>query len=78
MFGKKQKSVTSFDDKLNAAKYECIYAALKDVLKMEVKGTDTSGKEVINHAATVSSIKTRARLALEFVANLEKSGDDDN
>lgn len=77
MFGKNQKPTTSLDDKINAAKYDCIYSALKDILKMEIKSTDASGKEVVSAAATVSSIKTRARLALEFVANLDKNGDDE-
>ena len=44
---------------------------------MEIKNTDASGKEVVSANATVSSIKTRARLALEFVANLDKNGDDE-
>lgn len=77
MFGKQTKQTNDFDEKIKAAKYDCIYSALKDILKIEVKGTDSNGKEVVNHAATVSSIKTRARLALEFVANLDKNGDDE-
>ena len=77
MFDKKQKTTATYDDKIKTAKYDCILQALKDVLKIEVKGVDSSGKEGIDRAATISSIKTRARLALEFVANLEKDGDDD-
>lgn len=76
MFDKRQKPITNFDDKLQAAKYECILQALKDIAKMEVKGSDTNGKEILNPAATCSSIKTRARLALDFVANLDKSDND--
>lgn len=78
MFKKQTKQPNSFDDKLKAAKYDCIFQALKDILKMEIKGTDASGKETLNHAATCSSMKTRARLALDFVVNLDKDGDDDN
>ena len=77
MFDKKQNATTTYDDKIKTAKYDCILQALKDVLKIEVKSVDTSGKEVIDRTATISSIKTRARLALDFVANLEKDGDDD-
>ncbi len=77
MFNKQStKQPNSFDEKLKAAKYDCILQALKEIVKMEVKGTDAAGKETINPVATCSSMKTRARLALEFVANLDKDGDD--
>lgn len=75
MLGKKTHSAASFDDKLKAAKYDCILQALKDVLRIEVKASD-NGKETVNYAQTCGSMKTRARLALEFVANLDKSDDD--
>lgn len=76
MFGKKTNTTPDFDDKLKAAKYDCILQALKDILKIEIKVTDNSGKEAINYAATIGSIKTRARIALDFVGNLDKSGDE--
>lgn len=79
MFNKQSaKQSNNFDEKLKAAKYDCIFQALKEILKMEVKGTDANGKEASNHAATVSAMKMRARLALDFVANLDKDGNDDN
>lgn len=77
MFNKQStKQPNSFDEKVKAAKYDCILQALKEITKIEVKSTDAAGKEITNPAATCSSIKTRARLALDFVTNLDKDGDD--
>lgn len=77
MFKNKTTPTLGYDEKIKAAKYDCVLQALKEIVKIEVKGADSSGKEVINHAATVTSIKTRARLALDFVGNLDKKDDDD-
>ncbi|MDE6201542.1 MAG: hypothetical protein K2M47_06685 [Clostridiales bacterium] len=77
MIGKKDKPAISFDDKMRAAKYDCIHKALKEILSTEVKITNpTTNKEEVNFAQTVSVIKTRARLALEFVTTLDKNSDD--
>lgn len=71
MFGKKKQPVTNYDDKLQAAKYDCVLQALNEICKLEIKSTDANGL-----ATAVSTIKTRARLALDFVKNLEKHDDD--
>ena len=77
MFEKKKQSAVSFDDKVKAAKYDCIHKALKDILSTEIKSTNTTtNKEEINYAQTCSVMKTRARLALEFVTTLDKNGDE--
>lgn len=73
---KKGKKVVSFDEKIKAAKYERIYQALKDVLKVEIKTTSTGGKDEIDYAATCIAIKTKARLAIEFVADLDADNDE--
>lgn len=73
MFGKK---TMTYDEKIAAAKYGRISQTLKDIVKTEIKGVNASGKEDINYAATCSAIKTKARLALDFVADLDKDGDD--
>lgn len=76
MFKDKTKTPPVYDDKIRAAKYDCIYKALKDILQIEVKATNpTNNKEEVNYAQTCSVIKTRARLALDFVVNLEKNDD---
>lgn len=78
MFGKKKTAATDFDEKIKAAKYERIYQSLKDILKIEIKAQGKDGKDEIDYAATCSAIKTKARLAIDFVADLDKDGDDEN
>lgn len=73
MFGKKKKTAVDFDEKIKTAKYERIYQSLKDILKIEIK----DGKGEIDYAATCSAIKTKARLAIDFVADLDNDGKDE-
>lgn len=75
MFGKKKKTV-DFDEKIKTAKYERIYQSLKDILKIEIKAQTQDGKDEIDYSATCSAIKTKARLAIEFVNDLDKSEDE--
>ena len=76
MWKKKQQDTGEpFEEKIKAAKYECILQSLKDILKLEVKGPANSGQGDIDYIATCSAMKTKARLAIDFVADLEKSGD---
>lgn len=77
MFGKKKQTVNDFDEKIKAAKYERIYQSLKDILKIEIKAQSKDGKDEIDYVATCSAIKTKARLAIDFVADLDKDGDDE-
>ena len=70
MFGKKNQTAVDFDEKIKAAKYERIYQTLKDILKVEIKAQN-GGKEITDYAATCSAIKTKARLAVDFVADLD-------
>ncbi len=78
MFGKKKQAAVDFDEKIKAAKYERIYQSLKDILKIEIKTPTKDGKDEIDYAATCSAIKTKARLAIDFVADLDKDGNDEN
>ena len=73
MFGKKKTTATDFDEKIKAAKYERIYQSLKDILKIELKAQGKDGKDEIDYAATC----TKARLAIDFVADLDKDGEDE-
>ncbi len=77
MFGKKKAALNDFDEKIKAAKYERIYQSLKDILKIEIKTQGKDDKEIIDYMATCSAIKTKARLAIDFVADLDKDGDDE-
>ncbi len=73
---KKKKTVAvDFAERIKAAKYERIYQALKDILKVEIKAVN--GKDEIDYAATCSAIKTKARMVIDFVADLDKDGDDE-
>lgn len=68
----------SYEEKIQEAKYKRIFQALKDIAELEVKTKGKDGKdakEEVDYAATCSEIKTKARLAIEFVYDLE---DDDN
>lgn len=77
MFGKKKKPTVDFAEKIKSAKYERILQSLKDILKIEVKTMGKDGKEVIDYPTTCSAIKTKARLAIDFVADLDKDGDEE-
>lgn len=76
MFRQKKDKQESFEERIKAAKYERILQSLKDILKLEVNGTSKDGQEEMDYAATCSAIKTKARLAIDFVADLDKSGDE--
>lgn len=73
MLNKKKKNV-SFDEKIKQAKYERVHSTLKDILQTEIKTTENN-KEVTDYAATCSAIKTKARLALDFIKDLDKEDD---
>lgn len=73
MFKKKKKTAVDFAEKIKTAKYERIYQSLKDVLNVEVK---VQGKDEIDYVATCSAMKTKARLAIDFVADLDKDGEE--
>ena len=77
MFSKKKLSHAeeSFEDKIKAAKYGRILQSLKDILKLEIKGISKNGQDEIDYMATCSAMKTKARLAIDFVADLEQDGD---
>lgn len=76
MFGKKKTTVVDYAEKIKTAKYERIYQSLKDILKIEIKAQGKDGKEDIDYAATCSAIKTKARLTIDFVTDLD--GKDEN
>ncbi len=78
LFGKKKQTAVDFDEKIKTAKYERIYQSLKDILKIEIRTPTKDGKEEIDYAATCSAIKTKARLAIDFVADLDKDDNDEN
>lgn len=77
MLNKKKKTTTpTFEERMQVAKYERIYQTLKDILKLEIKVVDKVDKEEIDFASTCSAMKTKARLAIDFVADLEKDDEE--
>lgn len=74
---KKKTETVILAEMVKAAKYERIYQALKDILKVEITAQGKDGKAEIDYAATCSAIKTKARMAIDFVADLDKDGDDE-
>ena len=74
---RKKKDVNErFEDKIKAAKYERILQSLKDILKLEITVPSTGGQNEVDYMATCSAMKTKARLAIDFIADLEKNNDD--
>lgn len=74
MFGKKKKD--EFNEKVRQAKYMRIFQSLEDILKTDIKSQTANGEEVVDYMATCSAIKTKARLAIDFVSDLDKGCDD--
>lgn len=69
---KMKRKNLSFDEKIKQAKYERVYGTLKDILTVDIK----DDKNVTDYTATCSAIKTKARLALDFIKDLDKDEDD--
>lgn len=82
MFGRKKKKNVKQPKQLEKAfinsLFNTVYGALTDVLKTEYKTTDKNGKEIIDYEMTCRMIKTKARVALDFVANLKNEKEHDN
>lgn len=69
---KRKSKNLSFDEKIKQAKYERVYGTLKDILQVDIK----DDKNITDYPATCSAIKTKARLALDFIKDLDKDEDD--
>lgn len=74
---RKKTAAVDFEEKIKAAKYERVFQTLKEILKVEEKAQTKDGKVETDYAATCSAMKTKARLAINFVADLDKNGDED-
>ena len=72
---KQDKQIT---EKLFATAYETLKEALENILKTEVKTKDENGQDIIDFPLTISSIRIKARIALDFVSNLKKEVDKEN
>lgn len=68
----KRKKNLTYDEKIKQAKYERLYGVLKDILQVDIK----DDKNITDYSATCSAIKTKARLALDFIKDLDKDEDE--
>ena len=73
MFKRKKKAQKpkEFETALSESLYKTIYETLSDVLKTEYKTTNKDGVETVDWEMTCRMIRTKARVALDFVSNLE-------
>ena len=69
---KKEKKNRKFEKALSDTLYSTALDTLSDLLKTEYKKTDSDGKEVVDYEMTVRMIRTKARIAIDFVSNLKK------
>ena len=73
LLNKDEQAREIFDKRITELKIKTLREALQSVLETEVKRKDeTTGKDVIDLRTTASLMKMKARVALDFVSNLEK------
>lgn len=72
MFGKKKNEV-SYEEKIRDATYKRIRQTLRDISEIEIEASSSKdGKKEIDYAAICKEVKAKARLAIEFVDDLER------
>ncbi len=68
MFKKKK---LSYEEQMRRKKLKIACEALSDILKTEVKLKGNDNVEKLDSAATLSAVKMKARIALDFVQSLD-------
>ena len=66
------KKKKNFEKALSDTLYTTALDTLSDLLKTEYKTNDSEGKEIIDYEMTVRMIRTKARIAIDFVSNLKQ------
>ncbi len=66
------RSNKELQDKVDKAKYERLMSCLQSILKTEVKVATSDGKEEVDYVETCRVIKSKARLTIDFVNDLDK------
>lgn len=74
--GKKKNKY--FNKRMSVTVYQTLYQALRSLLTTEVKKQGADGKEIVDCAMTVSVMRMKARVALDFVDNLKNGVEKDN
>lgn len=70
MIRKKVKKDT-YAERISDTAYRTLYDALKSILTTDVKKTNAEGKEITDLGMTLSAVRMKARMALDFVDNLK-------
>lgn len=70
MIRKKIKKDT-YAERITDTAYRTLYDALKSILTTDVKKTNAEGKEIMDLGMTLSAVRMKARMALDFVDNLK-------
>lgn len=71
MIKNNKKNKKNFDERIAETTYNVIVGALQSVLNTDIKKTGSDGKEITDCGMTVSAMRLKARLALEFVNELD-------
>lgn len=70
MIRKKIKKDT-YAERITDTAYRTLYDALKSILTTDVKKTNAEGREITDLGMTLSAVRMKARMALDFVDNLK-------
>ena len=70
MIRKKIKKDT-YAERITDTAYQTLRDALKSILMTDVKKTNAEGKEITDLGMTLSAVRMKARMALDFVDNLK-------
>lgn len=68
---KKNKKPSEYENRISDTAYQTVREALQSILTTDVKKSNTDGKEVTDLSLTISAIRMKARIALDFVDNLK-------
>lgn len=70
MIRKKVKKDT-YAERISDTAYRTLYDVLKSILTTDVKKTNAEGREITDLGMTLSAVRMKARMALDFVDNLK-------
>ncbi len=65
------KKKPTYEEQMRRKKLKVASEALSDILKTEIKVKGADNVEKVDLAATVSAVKLKARIALDFVQSLD-------
>lgn len=65
----------NFNERVSETAYKTVVEALQSILATEIKKTGLDDKEAVDFAMTVSTMRMKARIALDFVNNLKNGVD---